>query len=128
MTLATLPLADQLPTLTITQLTSLYNELTGASLKKFQDKPTALKKVAPALEAERLRRRADAEAYGKAPPAQPKVRAPGLSGQIQALIREGFTNDAILTKLGLHDDAKRRSYPAWNRAMLRRTGQLVEAK
>jgi hypothetical protein len=66
-------------------------------------------------------------AKAKAPKAETE-RKPSISGKCQELILAGKTDEQIfaeLTSLGLVTDAKKqKSYPAWNRAAMKRKGLL----
>lgn len=121
--------------LPIKALTELYNELTGEQLKKFENKAKGEKRVRPLLETKIAE---EALSSVKKPVAEKivKVKTPtdvkdrkvSISGKCQELILAGLADAEILEELRklnlLTDEKKQKSYPAWNRATMKRKGQI----
>jgi hypothetical protein len=116
-----IPTYEQIELMTGPQLAALYNEMAPLinkpAIKKFDTRAVGIKRVAEA-----------AEVVAKQTPAEPTTttKKVTVSGLMQRLLLLGHDNNYVWLvakeTLKLSDDKK--SYVAWNRAMLKRKGKL----
>lgn len=126
---------DDIEDLTLAELVAAFNTLAEKvkvnAVKKFADRPTAIKRVTQIIQQVGLVLLDEQLKAALKPTKIPKhvgivARKPSVSGRCCELIRAGKTNleiwEVIKAEFGFADQ-KKRAYPAWNRSDMRRRGE-----
>lgn len=113
--------------MTIKEITAIYNTHSDHPIKKFETKADAIRRTEEIiLQKKKIKMECGSEILLLT---GPKVKKMSLTKKCCQLIVAGKSNEEIWKILcieyGFRTDDKRKSYPGWNRSMLVRTGQMV---